>query len=178
MTARHWASPVRVPWSSTRLHRLRACISNLDWLSCIVTLTVTMSAGSSRHLSRFPALSTISADIHWHHAVERSLPLGAAAAPFHTAGEWKPLDDARDHVAEAAKRSLVERAYAARALRRKQSVHLGGARFDASRSLEVSAWLHMITKSMEADTSAISFCSLKQFPLSNWHAVQKGAPQQ
>lgn len=79
MTARHWASPVRVPWSSTRLHRLRACISNLDSLSCIVTVTVTMSAGSSRHLSRFLALSTISRPWQWSDGVECLLPLLATA---------------------------------------------------------------------------------------------------
>lgn len=78
MTARHWASPVRVPWSSTRLHRLRACISNLELLACIVTPTVTMSARSSRHLSRFPALSTISAERYCR--VYGRLPFFASSA--------------------------------------------------------------------------------------------------
>lgn len=80
MTARHSASPVRVPWSSTRLHRLRACISKVFSLACIVTLTVTMSARSSSRFSRFSALSTISGTWHRGNPVERLLALLAASA--------------------------------------------------------------------------------------------------
>ena len=101
MTARHCASPVRVPWSSTRLHRLRACISNLDCVSRIVTLTVTMSAESSRRFSRFPALSTISSLWGWRDLVQ---PFLAALAPAAALGlqalEGRPADDQRDKIAK------------------------------------------------------------------------------
>lgn len=48
----------------------------------VVTLTVTMSARSSRHLSRFSALSTISSLRGGRDLVQPFLPALAASAPF------------------------------------------------------------------------------------------------
>ena len=79
MAARHCASPVRVPWSSTRRHSARACFSNRYVVSDIVS-TITMSAGSSKLFSRFPALSTISRERY--RLVQSLLARLAAAAAF------------------------------------------------------------------------------------------------